>query len=105
MKVFEGSIKGMPFLDESFDLVFSVLVLHHLSEEIKAQACREMFRVLRPGARAIIADFAPPHGWIATAVATVMRHFEGTAENFAGRIPGMLQTAGFHPIREVFHVA
>ncbi|HSC71411.1 MAG TPA: class I SAM-dependent methyltransferase [Candidatus Methylomirabilis sp.] len=105
VKFIEGAIERMPFPDGSFDLVFSVLVLHHLPEEIKAQACRDMFRLLRPEGRAIIADFAPPHGWVATAVAAVMRHLERTAENFAGRIPGMLQAAGFHPIHEVFHTA
>src|SRR3972149_7264519 len=68
VKFFEGSIERMPFPDERFDGVFSVLVLHHLPEEIKAQACREMFRVLRPGGRAIIADFALPYDFVATPV-------------------------------------
>ncbi len=40
-KFFEGLIEAMSFPDESFDLVFSVLVLHHLPEEVKIQACRE----------------------------------------------------------------
>lgn len=41
VKFSEGFIQAMPFPDGSFDLVFSVLVLHHLPEEVKIQACRE----------------------------------------------------------------
>jgi ubiquinone/menaquinone biosynthesis C-methylase UbiE len=107
VKFFEGCIEAMPFPDESFDLVFSTLVLHHLPGEVKAQACREMFRVLRPGGRVIIADFAPPQGWPASLVAAILGGFrlERTAENFAGRIPSMLHEAGFIPVHEVFHTA
>ena len=107
VKFFEVLVEAIPFPDESFDLVFSVLVLHHLPGEAKEQACREIFRVLRPAGRAIIADYGPPHGWPAGLVATVMRwgRFERTAENFAGRIPSMLHQAGFIPIHEVFHTA
>jgi len=71
VEFFEGLIEAVPFPDESFDLVFTVLVLHHLPEKAKVGACREMFRVVRPGGRVIIADFGPPHGWRAT-FSTVM---------------------------------
>jgi ubiquinone/menaquinone biosynthesis C-methylase UbiE len=42
-----GDAEALPFVDNSFDLVFSYGVLHHTPET--AQAIREVHRVLRPG--------------------------------------------------------
>ena len=39
----------LPFEDDSFDIIFSRAVLHHMSD-LKL-ACREISRVLRPGGR------------------------------------------------------
>jgi SAM-dependent methyltransferase len=41
----------LPFADASFDIVFARAVLHH-TRDLRA-ACREFFRVLRPGGRLI----------------------------------------------------
>lgn len=38
---------ALPFPDQSFDLVFSIGVLHHTPET--ARACRELVRITRPG--------------------------------------------------------
>ncbi|MBW5435855.1 methyltransferase domain-containing protein [Bradyrhizobium canariense] len=43
----------LPFADESFDVVFARAVLHHMRD--LDDACREMFRVLRPGGALIAA--------------------------------------------------
>jgi SAM-dependent methyltransferase len=46
------------FPDSSFDLVVSNLALHNIYDtEGRAQACREIARMLRPGGRALISDF------------------------------------------------
>lgn len=52
----------LPFKDESFDLVYSLLVLQHLSKENGQIVFREVYRVLKPGGAAYIrvpGRFAP----------------------------------------------
>ncbi len=48
----EGSIVQLPFDDASFDLVYSIGVIHHIPDI--EQAVSEFHRVLRPGGRAIV---------------------------------------------------
>lgn len=47
-----GSITELPFDDSSFDLVYSMGVIHHLPDTERAVS--EFHRVLRPGGRAIV---------------------------------------------------
>ncbi|MEV4582898.1 class I SAM-dependent methyltransferase [Nonomuraea jabiensis] len=56
----EGSGQDLPFPDGSFDLVISSLAVHHIPAEARPEALRQMFRVLRPGGRLLIAEFRPP---------------------------------------------
>jgi SAM-dependent methyltransferase len=51
------------FSDDSFDLVFSYLVLQHIPSELSATYIREFIRVLRPGGVAVFqvpCAYAPP---------------------------------------------
>ena len=50
--------RKMSFSDGTFDVVLSNLCLHNIyQQEGRAQACREIARVLKPGGVAVISDF------------------------------------------------
>ena len=50
--------RTLSFADASFDIILSNLCIHNIPEaEGRAQACREIARVLKPGGIALISDF------------------------------------------------
>lgn len=53
-----GVIEHLPFPDQALDVVFSTLMMHHLPTPLKRQGLAEIARVLKPGGRLVIADFA-----------------------------------------------
>ena len=53
-----GPAQALPFPDGRFDLVTCTLVLHHLPRRDREACLGEMRRVLKPGGRALIVDFA-----------------------------------------------
>jgi ubiquinone/menaquinone biosynthesis C-methylase UbiE len=50
-------IEQLPFPNQTFDVVFSTLMMHHLPAPVKRQGLAEIARVLKPGGRLVIGDF------------------------------------------------
>ncbi len=94
----EGLAESLHLPDASYDVVVNNLMIHHLSEPLRSQAIREMFRVLRPGGRLLIAEFQLPAKGIrrrlmGPMISPVMRH------NPVHLLEPMVQEAGFEQIR------
>jgi ubiquinone/menaquinone biosynthesis C-methylase UbiE len=55
-----GVIEHLAFPDQTFDVVLSTSMMHHVPDDLKRQGLAEIARVLKPGGRLVIADFKRP---------------------------------------------
>lgn len=90
-----AAIEALPFADTSCDLVLSSLMLHHLPPDTKRQGLAEVYRVLKPGGRFVIADFAPPSNRLWWLVLWPFLMLPSVRDNLRGHVPAHLRQAGF----------
>lgn len=96
----EGMAYELPYADGSFDVVVTSLMLHHLSQERKVRALREVSRVLRPSGRLHVADFGRPRTRLMRSLAKVSEILEETSDGVEGRLPEMFHAAGLRDVEE-----
>ena len=96
-ELLRGWAQALPFPDGAFDVVLSSLMFHHLDAPTKRAALREWRRVLAPGGALVLVDFGAPRSALLRALLWPARLglFEHVAENLRGRIPMLLEEAGF----------
>ncbi len=100
VELIEGFGEALPFEKESFDIVFSTLVFHHMSTDIKQKCITEIYRILKKGGKLVIVDFgSTKHLWFYKYV-TFWEPFEHVKGNLQGLIPEFMKQAGFKNIQE-----
>lgn len=93
-----AAAEELPFENESFDAVVSSLFFHHIDRELKARACAEAFRVLKPAGRLVVADMHTPttlFGRIISYAARWLLLQPEISENIRGVLPLAMQQVGF----------
>lgn len=89
-----GLVEAIDFPANTFDIVLSSLMVHHLPPDLKSKAFAEIFRVLKPGGRLLIVDFEPPQRGLTRTVLSLFLG-QGMMQIDNSAIPPMLTAAGF----------
>ncbi len=92
---------AIPFRTGSFDAVVSTLVFHHLSSWHKIKSLSEIARILRNAGKLVIGDLGAPRTTYTCLVSKLLSKVEPTSDNIHGRIPEIIQQAGFNDVCEV----
>lgn len=93
-----GMAGELPVDSETADVVVMSLLLHHIDRPTKTRALAEARRVLVPGGSLQIADWGKPHDPImrtAFLLLQLLDGFDGTRDHAAGKLPALVEEAGF----------
>jgi len=85
----KGLSFDLDFTDQSFDVVVSSLLFHHLNREDKLRTLREVFRILKPAGELHIADWGRPQNFFmrgAFLVVQLLDGFETTGDSVQGKL-------------------
>jgi ubiquinone/menaquinone biosynthesis C-methylase UbiE len=102
--------KGMSyesdFPNNSFDVVVSSLLFHHLNGENKLRTLGEVSRILKPGGELHIADWGKPQSFLMRGAFLVVQLLDGfvtTKENVRGMLPPYMLLAELEDVEETLH--
>jgi ubiquinone/menaquinone biosynthesis C-methylase UbiE len=97
-----GVIESLPYPDETFDVVTSSLMMHHLPEHLQMKGLAEIRRALKPGGRILIVDLlslgASLHKGLFTWSPLHHRHGAGPGIE---ELPKLLREAGFEEVEQL----
>ena len=97
----QGFADKLPYADASIDQVFSSLMFHHLERHEKEETLLEVRRVLRPGGRFSLVDFAGPEAATDGFLARLLHSGPRLGDNSESQILGLMSQAGFAVAKRV----
>jgi ubiquinone/menaquinone biosynthesis C-methylase UbiE len=89
-----GVIESLPYADGSFDVVTSSLMMHHLPYDVQQKGLAEIYRVLRPGGRILIADAMKQNSFFLKPLFNLVAKHHGLKFGVED-LPSTLKSAGF----------
>jgi ubiquinone/menaquinone biosynthesis C-methylase UbiE len=92
------SIDRLPYPDDSFDLVVSSMMFHHLPVNIKKKGLKEIHRVLKSTGRFFLSDFATPPVLSFPVMVLMFIWISPTRYQLLGRLPDLILSNGFESI-------
>ena len=99
----QGMSFNLPYPDNSFDRVFSSLLIHHLTREDKVRTLKEVYRVLAPGGELHVADWGKASNLfmrVAFYMVQLLDGFKTTQDNVDGRLPGFFSSVGLQDVHD-----
>jgi len=96
-----GVIESLPFPKETFDVVTSSLMMHHLPQHLQVKGLAEIKRVLKPGGRLLIADMMRSSGSFPNRFFTLIAHHGHAVQSGIEDLPKLLGDAGFEDVEKL----
>lgn len=96
-----GVIESLPFPDETFDVVTSSLMMHHLPEPLQVEGLAEIRRVLKPGGRILIADMMRPSTSFLKRFFILFVHHGHSIQFGIEDLPKLMGEAGFEKVEQL----
>jgi len=90
-----ASVDSLPYPDNSFDVVTSTMMFHHLPVQIKQRGLREIHRVLKADGSFFLCDFLTPHPLTVPLTLFMFLWMPSTRYQLFGRLPRLIRECGF----------